>query len=283
MNRTSPTRKFLFDRSFDDPSKLYLPGERRRSEIEAEAAANAAARVQADPEVMQAHQANLLPPEPVVRYEFTQAQLDAAKEEGYIQGHGAALEEAATAREHYAADALNVIAQGLATLNSQQNEANKELAHLAMRMVYGFVRRLLPEHAQVHAVDSIEVFVRKVLPLAVGEPRLVVRSHPMIAEDLDTRLKDVFARSGFQGTYTVVTDYEVQPGDCRLEWEGGGADRDEARIWADIREVVAATFGDFDVDAMDAAADQLAQMPPAAPEAASDVTPDEARGEAPRE
>lgn len=281
MTRSTPTRKFLFDRSFDDPSKLYLPGERRRSEIEAEAAADAAARVQVTHEEMQANHANLSPPEPVVKYEFTQAQLDAAKEEGYIQGHGAALEEAATAREHYAADALNVIAQGLAGLNTQQTESNKELAHLAMRMVYGFVRRLLPEHAQVHAVDSIEAFVRKILPLAVGEPRLIVRSHPMIAEELETRLKDVFVRSAFQGTFTVVTDYEVQPGDCRVEWDGGGAERDEARIWADIREVVAATFGDFDVEAMDAAADQMAQMPAPAPEAPADVPPDETLAETP--
>lgn len=257
MARTSPTRKFLFERSFDDPSKLYLPGERRRSEVEAEAVAEASARLERELEAKLAGEPAGLaaqPSEPAAKPEFTQAQLDAAKEEGYIQGHGAALEEAATAREHYAADALNVIAQGLSALNAQQADANKKLAGLAMRMVYGMARRLLPEHAQAHAVESIEAFVRQVLPLAVGEPRLVVRSHPMIAEDLDARLKDVFARSGFQGTFTVVTDYEVQPGDCRLEWEGGGADRDEARIWAEIREVVAGNFGDIDVDALDAAA-----------------------------
>jgi flagellar assembly protein FliH len=261
MARTAPSRKFLFERSFDDPSKLYLPGERRRSELEAEAAAAAAERLEHELEQKLARAPDAPPPEPVAKAEFTQAQLDAAKEEGYIQGHGAALEEAATAREHYAADALNVIAQGLAALNTQQAEANKELASLAMRMVYGLARRLLPEHAQAHAVDSIEAFVRKVLPLAVGEPRLVVRSHPMISEDLEARLKDVFARSAFQGTFTVVTDYEVQPGDCRLEWDGGGADRDESRIWAEIREVVAANFGDIDIDALDDAADKLAQGP----------------------
>lgn len=259
------TAKFLFERSFDDPSKLYLPGERRRSEIEAEAAAEAAARLELEMEEKLARDADLPPREPVAKAQYTQAQLDAAKEEGYIQGHGAALEEAATAREHYAADALNLIAQGLAGLNAQQAEANKELANFAMRMVYGLAQRLLPRHAQAHAVDSIEEFVRRVLPLAVGEPRLLVRSHPMIAEDLDARLKDVFARSSFQGSFTVVTDYEVQPGDCRLEWEGGGADRDEARVWADIREVIAGNFGDVDVDALDAAADQVAAQPAAAP------------------
>ncbi len=253
--------KFLFERSFDDPSKLYLPGERRRSEIEAEAAAEAAALRELEMREQMAREANLPPPAPIARLEFTQAQLDAAKEEGYIQGHAAALEEAATAREHYAADALNLIAQGLAGLNAQQAEANKELAHLAMRMVYGITQRLLPRHAQAYAVDSIEDFVRKVLPLAVGEPRLVVRSHPMIAEDLQVRLKEVFERSSFQGSYTVVTDYEVQPGDCRLEWDGGGAERSEARIWAEIREVIAGTFGDVDPDALDTAADQIVADP----------------------
>ena len=54
----------------------------------------------------------------------------------------------------------------------------------------------------------------------------------MVAEneiDLETRLKEVFIRSGFQGSFTVVTDYEVQPGDCRLEWDGGGAERQHGR------------------------------------------------------
>lgn len=263
MVRSSSTRKFLFERSFDDPSKLYLPGERRRSEIEAEAAAEAAARAALEHEEILARQVSAQPKEPVAKIEFTQAQLDAAREEGYIQGHGAALEEAATAREHYAADALNLIAQGLGALSAQQADANKEIANFAMRMVYGVARRLLPEHAQAHAVDSIETFIRKVLPLAINEPRLVVRSHPMIAEDLDARLKEVFGRSSFQGRFTVVTDYEVQPGDCRLEWDGGGADRDETRIWAEIRDVVAANFGDVDVDALDAAADQLPSEAPA--------------------
>ena len=36
--RNGPVRKYTFERSFDDPSKLYLPGERRKSEIAIERA-----------------------------------------------------------------------------------------------------------------------------------------------------------------------------------------------------------------------------------------------------
>jgi flagellar assembly protein FliH len=242
-------KKFLFERSFDDPSKLYLPAERRRSEIAAEEEALAAAAAAA------AKAAAIAPPptpeEPKIKLEFSKAQLEAAREEGYIAGHSAALEEASTAREHYVADALNLIAQGLVKLDSQQKTANVDLEKLAMRLVYGVTRRLLPAFAEQYAVDNVEGFIRAILPVALGEPKLLIRAHAMIAADLEARLKDVFARAGFQGTYSVVADYELQPGDCRVEWEGGGADREEARIWRNVREVIAANYGDIDVDALD--------------------------------
>ncbi len=275
-------KKFLFDRSFDDPAKLYLPGERRKSEIAAAAAAEAAVAIAAAETVDVAVNLQDEPAEPEIKLEFTQAQIDAAREEGYIAGHGAALEEAGTAREHYVADAINLIAQNLGKLEEQQRAANTELADLAMRMVYGVTQKLLPAFAHAHAVDSIEHFVRAALPIAVGEPRLLVRAHPMIAADLELRLKDVFIRASFQGSYSVITDYELQPGDCRLEWDGGGADRNEARIWRDIREVVASNFNAVDVTELDHAADQLPPDVPRAPEPEAEpqaeappVTPDE--------
>lgn len=264
--RNGPVRKFAFDRSFDDPSRLYLPSERRKSEIAAEEAAQAAAA--AAEAARAAARKDEPPPPPKIKLEFTKAQLEAAREEGYIAGHGAALEEAGTSREHYVADAINLIAQGLAKLDEQQKAANGELEKTAMRMVYGVVRRMLPGFAEQYAVDNLEGFVRTVLPVAVGEPKILVRAHAMIAADLEARLKDVFERASFQGSYTVITDYELQPGDCRLEWAGGGADRDEARIWRSVREAVAASYGDVDVDALDTAVDaQIAQENTAQPPA----------------
>src|ERR1700750_3438518 len=103
MARSGPIKKFLFERSFDDPAKLYMPGERRKSEIAAAEAAEAAARTAAmalDGKAAGPVAENAEPPKPEIKAEFTQAQLDAAREEGYIQGHSAALEEAGTAREH---------------------------------------------------------------------------------------------------------------------------------------------------------------------------------------
>lgn len=250
-------KKFLFERSFDDPGKLYLPGERRKSEQAAAEAVEKIAEAEAAQTAAIAAAKDAPPPPPEIKHEFTQAQVDAAREEGYIAGHGAALEEAATAREHYVADAINLIAQGITKLDDQQRTANAEIADLAMRMIYGITQKLLPPFAHAHAVDSIEHFVRATLPIAIGEPKILVRAHEMIAADLEVRLKEVFTRASFQGSYAVVVDYELQPGDCRLEWDGGGADRSEARIWRDIREVVAGNFGATDAADLDKAAEAL--------------------------
>src|SRR5256885_463643 len=215
-------KKFLFERSFDDPGRLYLPGERRRAEVEAAAVAEAAvaAARQSLPDAV------IPPAEPEISpEEKLKAQLDAAREEGYVEGHTAALEEAETTREHYVADAINLISKGLDKLAEQQQAAYGELAQEAMRMVYAIVTKLLPPVAHHHAAETIGEFVRQVLPLTTSEPRLVVRVHSMIVEDLEKRLQEVMTRSGFRGSFAVVADYELQPGDCRIDWDGGGADR----------------------------------------------------------
>jgi len=112
-----------------------------------------------------------------------------------------------------------------------------------------------------------------VLPIAAGEPRLVVRAHSMIVEDLERRLQEVMARASFRGTFQVTPDYELQPGDARIEWESGGADRDEARIWNDIRTAIAATLGDIDTEALEAAAAEAESAPQTAAPAVEEPSP----------
>ena len=262
MASSASARRFMFNRSFDDPEKLYLPGERNRAEREAAIVAENAVAAEREHQAAELARAQTtqketteIPPPAEENKEFTKAQMDAARAEGHIAGHTSALEEADTAREHYIADAMNLIATGLDDLQAQQDAANKHTADLAMRMVFGVVQRVLPEHTQRHAIENIEIFVRQVLPLTMNEPTLSVRAHAMIAPDLEARLKEIFTLTAFQGTYTMIPDYELQPGDCKLEWAGGGASRDEGRIWADIREIIASNIGAVDAHSLEAAAD----------------------------
>jgi len=249
-SQRSSNKRFLFDRSFDDPRRLYMPNEKRRSEIEADRkaaaiAAAAAAEAAKNNVVPEVEEAPALPPEQM----FTQSQLDAAREEGFVAGHTSALEEAETARSHYVADAINLIAQGLGKLDEQQQAANREIGETAIRLLFAITKKTIPETAYEFARENITDFVRKTLPLVIGEPKLLIRAHAMIVEDLKPSLAEVFTRAGFQGTHTIVADYELQPGDSRIEWSGGGAERSETRIWKEIERMMAETVGTFDEQA----------------------------------
>ena len=243
----------MFDRSFDDPSKVYLPGEKYGPKIEVALPK----RVPTD-EVESSEETDSVvedapPPPPAKKY--TEADLEAAREDGHIKGHTAALEEAETSREHYATDALNLISTGLGEIQDQQSGANREIGTTAMRMVYAVVEKVVPIHAQAHAIESVEALVKEVLPMVYEEPKLIIRTHNMIAEDVQAQMDAVIERSNFRGEVTIVPDYELQPGDCRVEWSGGGADRNEGRLWKEIRAIIEENIGAVDVDAMDKAAD----------------------------
>lgn len=256
MSPASPastgTKPFLFERSFDDPSKVYLPGEKFGPKVKVDLPKP---KTKSGEQASDGEKAAPEEPPPPPPKTFTEAELEAAREEGYVEGHTSALEEAETAREHYVADALNIVSQSLDGLEEQQTETNKEIGQAALRLVYAVIEKVVPTHAQAHAVDSVEALVRDVLPLVYDEPTLVVRTHNMIAEDVQARMEDVVGRSNFTGSVTVMPDYELQPGDCRVDWKGGGADRDEGRLWSDIRAVIKDNIGPVDVDALDAAAD----------------------------
>lgn len=250
---SSRPKRFLFDRSFDDLSKVYLPGEKWGPKIKVDLPETNDEQPAAEREGAPVEP----PPPPPPEKKYTEDDLEAAREEGQIAGHTAALEDAETSREHYVADALNLIGQRLDGLEEQQAEANRNMGETAMRMVYAVVEKVLPDHAQAFAMDQMEALVREVLPLVYDEPTIVVRVHNMVADDVQTKLDEICERSNFNGSARVVPDYELQPGDCRVEWEGGGADRSETRLWSEIRNVISDNVGSIDVPALDAGADDL--------------------------
>ena len=243
---TAASQKFLFDRSFDAPPPEE-PKEEAENQEEAPKAPSILEEMRQD--------APAQPPEPEV--EFTKVQLDAAREEGYIEGHTAALDDAETSREHYVADAINLMSKGIDSLEEQQKLANEELARTSLRMLFAVFQKVLPTTSHKLISQEIEALVQQVMAQIYTEPRLVVRVHPMIAEDVEKRTVPAVESSKFEGVLNVISDSELQPGDCRLEWDGGGAERSEARIWRDLEEVISHTIGHVDLIALESSAGGL--------------------------
>lgn len=159
-----------------------------------------------------------------------------AKTEGMKAGEVRALEAvAAAARETAAAVARTAaqMAQERAALLAQSSALAfalaRKLAHIA-----------LAEFPQ----GEVEAALREAMHQAIGEPRILLRAAPQVAEAIAPRLADIAHEEGFDGRVQVSPDAALKRADCRIEWRGGGAERAEAALESALQEVIARHFGE---------------------------------------
>ncbi|WP_413207549.1 flagellar assembly protein FliH [Rhodospirillum sp. A1_3_36] len=216
-------QKFLFDRRFDRADGF---GE----DEEEEDTATASSEQSAEPEPEEPP-----PPPPPM---FTTAQMEAAREEGYIGGHTSALNEASMATERMTALALDEVARRLDSLRDSHQIAVDALARDAARLVQFICRKVLPATAEENAIPEITALLADLLPSVLDEPRLVVRVHPDVTDMLRLRLDPVIAQSGYEGRVLITPDTRISTADCRVDWGEGGMERDTGRQWAEIEALI---------------------------------------------
>ncbi|HYH38767.1 MAG TPA: FliH/SctL family protein [Azospirillum sp.] len=163
---------------------------------------------------------------------------------GYDEGRAAGLEEgAAAARAEIegsdaalAAHALDRIAQGVEALLTRFEAEKKARSDQPVHIALAIVRKLMPEMARQHGLAEIEGLVRACLTDLLDEPRLVIRVAPDALELVRPHLEETITRSGFDTRLMVVADANLGPGDCRIEWAEGGAERDTTTLLAEIEQ-----------------------------------------------
>lgn len=247
-------QKFLFDRSFDE----HRSGQDRRKSGQRDAAHGSGAAGDAASETVDAtapdradaageaggysgldrrrraaEAADEPPPEM-----YSAAQLEAAREEGYIKGHTAALDEAAKTDSHVSAEALRTIAQAIDGLDDSRAAHERALERQAVRLALSITRRLLPAMGEAVAAKEIESLVARALGDLMDQPRLFVRVNGALADTMRSALRDLQVTTGYEGRVVVRPDNSMAQGDCRLEWGEGGVERDTDRLWAEVEAAV---------------------------------------------
>lgn len=169
---------------------------------------------------------------------FTEEELAAARQEGVDEGKAAGRKEAEAETERLAANVLKKISEHIATLDAAQSEASKSNAHDASQLAMTVAQKVIPEISKHGALIEIEAMVHKCLADRFDEPRVVVRVHDSLLDNLRAQIDSVAASAGFAGKLILLADDSLQIADCRVEWADGGADRDEERLWKEIEETV---------------------------------------------
>jgi flagellar assembly protein FliH len=222
--------KFWFERSFDPEAleaerREQLEAEQRRREAEEEAARRAMAN-EPEPEPE--------PPAPV----FSEEELEAARREAYDHGLAAGEEAARHSKEEALNALLKAVMAETMDIAGRQAKANDGLGDTAIQVALAVCTKMLPTLMERHGTDEIEAVIRQCLGDLMDEPRIVVRVSDDILDDIRDRVDRITAETGYAGAFVLLADAALAPGDCRVEWADGGAERLGNQVWRDVEGVI---------------------------------------------
>jgi flagellar assembly protein FliH len=213
----------MFENSFDEET----PAERakRIRDEEAQAAAEAAA--------------NAEPPPPT----FSEEELKAARQAGFVEGRNTGLVEAQAALERRIADSLDQVSRALAELGREQQQGVHETMQNALEVTHAVLRKLVPHYVRRHGSDEVQSLVRQVVETLIDEPRIVIRVSSDFVDALRPKIDEAGKACSFEGQLVVFGDASLSESDCRLEWSSGAAERLTDEQWKEIDGIVQRALG----------------------------------------
>jgi flagellar assembly protein FliH len=145
------------------------------------------------------------------------------------------------AMEAIAAGTLDVVSALRAVLDNAHNDieiVRAEAAQVAIAAAKKLARAALAALPQA----EVEAALREAMHQAIGEPRILLRASPAIAEAISTRLSEIAHDEGYDGRVQISADPALKGTDCRIEWRGGGAERNEGAIETALSELITRRF-----------------------------------------
>ncbi len=174
---------------------------------------------------------------------FSQADVDAVREEGFAAGKEEGIRAAAETTEHRIKESLTVLMERLSELFRMQDEANTDTARNAITVAITIVRKMFPDLASRNALGEVERVAEKTMEKVLNDSPVVVRVNPELRGPLAERIDGHTAGTAAEGRVTVSGDADLPVGDCRMEWRDGGAERDAAAMWKDIDAIIERNMG----------------------------------------
>jgi len=169
---------------------------------------------------------------------FTQEEIDhmltRARESGMKAGQVRAAEAIAAAIDRL----CDAVRRTQGTAESEAAELREDAARLALvagRKLASVAVANLPE-------ADVEEALREAMHQAIAEPRIVLRAAPAVIASLKDRLEELAQETGYEGRLVASADPAMQGADCRIEWRGGGAERNMQNLEAEIAEIIVRRF-----------------------------------------
>lgn len=177
----------------------------------------------------------VLDPE-VIEPVFSAAELTAAREAAWRDGHEAGLKEAAQGNAAALQLSVRTIGEQFAVECAAAHAHAEAAAGAIARLLLDSLAAAFPTLCAQHGNAEVRSLVRVVLPALTQEPTVTLRAHPQTAEA--ARLEIAQVEPDLVAHLQVVVCETMPPGDIRIIWRNGTAARDAALLWQEVAAVL---------------------------------------------
>jgi flagellar assembly protein FliH len=167
-----------------------------------------------------------------------QAAMAEAEARGYRNGAAAGRMEVTAEAERRMAAALEHAASSFEQLAQGLEAVEAKLEAEAVEVAAAVARKLAPALIAREPVAEIAALAADCFRHLVNAPHVVVRLNEALADAARVQLGAIAERCSFDGRLIVLSEPDMAPGDCRVEWADGGTVRDRAAVEAAIAEAV---------------------------------------------
>jgi flagellar assembly protein FliH len=166
------------------------------------------------------------------------AALAEAEARGYRAGANAAEAQARTEAARRQALAFERIAAGVEALRASLRQVEDRFEAEAVEVALAVGRKLAAELIASEPLAEITALADQCFREMISAPHIVVRVNTELYADAKQQLEDVARARGFEGRLVVMSEGDIAPGDCRIEWADGGLKRERAATEAAIADAV---------------------------------------------
>jgi flagellar assembly protein FliH len=169
---------------------------------------------------------------------FSADEVEAARAAAFAEGEAAGRQAAYGEHQQNLEQALRTIAQQLRAIATGQEHARVAASAEATELAVAIARKLAGRLIERQPLDQVEALVLRCMDDMRDEPRLVIRAAEPVVQQLDAKIDQLVAQSGFGGKVALVPDETMALTDCRINWADGSAERRQTALEQEVDQAV---------------------------------------------
>ena len=212
------TEKYTFDLDFDE-ERTRLQQERQAQHVEKKRMIEVQEREAA-------------------KERYTSEQIEEIKNQAREEGKRIGAEEARQSQESAMLDLLGQMMTKMQSFDVQESLREKLCQRTGIETAFALLQKISPALTKGKELDDVNAVIAQAFSENPDEQRLVIRVHDSILDTIIKNIDTVAAQNGFVGKPIVLSDQNLQPQDCRIEWADGGLERLSSSLWDGLEKAI---------------------------------------------